>query len=165
MVHARRKLSLAAVVLFAGVLGLLGDGLSARAAPIAVIEGQALDVSAEHLDVDVEHGTAVLKGNVVARLGELEVRCPTVELSYDESPRVKWAHARGGVSAHFKGIDATASAADLDAANRAVTLTGGVRLARGRGWITAEQATIDLGSGKVSLQEVKGSIPVDPVRH
>jgi lipopolysaccharide export system protein LptA len=164
MATDHRKTTLAAVIALAGAVGFLGDGLSARAAPIAVIEGEALDVSAEHLDVDVEHGTASLKGNVVARLGELEVRCPSVELGYDESPRVKWAHARGGVTARFKGVEATSNAAELDAKSRTVTLTGGVRLARGRGWITADQATVDIGSGKVSLQEVKGSIPVDPTR-
>ncbi|HEX4336257.1 MAG TPA: LptA/OstA family protein [Polyangiaceae bacterium] len=163
MLLARRNIGLVACIAFAGVFGMFGDGLTARAAPIAVIEGRALDVSAERLDIDVEHGTAHLEGNVVARLGELEVRCPTVELSYDESPRVKWARARGGVTARFKGIEATSSAAELDAHNRSVVLTGGVRLSRGKGWITAEQATVDVASGKVSLQEVKGSIPVDAV--
>ncbi len=165
MARFQQKLGLLAAVALAGALALLGDGLTARAAPIAVIEGEALDVSAEHLDVDVERGTATLRGNVVARLGELEVRCPTIELSYDESPRVKWARAKDGVSARFKGIEATSTSAELDAKSRTVTLTGGVRLARGRGWVTAEQATVDIASGKVSLREVKGSLPVDPTHH
>jgi len=107
----------------------------------------------------------VLTGNVTARLGELEVRCPTVELSYDESPRVKWAKGKGGITARFKGIEATAAAVELDAPARSVALSGGVRLSRGKGWITAERAVIDTATGKVSLQEVKGSIPVDPVHH
>jgi lipopolysaccharide export system protein LptA len=146
-------------------LGLVvfGDGFAthtASAAPLVVVDGEALDVSADHFDIDVERGTATLQGNVVARVGELEVRCPTVVLSYDESPRVKWARAKGGVVARFKGIDATSSVAELDAKSRAVTLSGGVRLSRGRGWITAQQAIVDIATGKVSLQEVKGMIPV-----
>jgi lipopolysaccharide export system protein LptA len=160
---ARRQVTLLAAVAVAGVGALLGDGLAARAAPLAVIEGQALDVSAEHVDVDVEHGTALLTGNVVAHLGDLEVRCPAIELAYDESPRVKWARGKGGVVARFKGIEVTAPAADLDAKSRTIVLTGGVRLARGRGWLSAERASLDIASGKVSLQEVKGSIPVEPV--
>ena len=142
---------------------LFGDGFAGRmahAAPLGVIEGEALDVSADHFDIDVERGTATLHGNVVARLGELEVRCPIVELSYDDSPRVKWARAKGGVAARFKGIDATSAVAELDAKSRAVTLSGGVRLSRGGGWVTAQQATVDIATGKVSLQEVKGVIPV-----
>jgi lipopolysaccharide export system protein LptA len=145
------------------VLAAFGDGFATPnvyAAPLVVIDGEALDVSADHFDIDVERGTATLQGNVVARVGDLEVRCPVVELSYDDSPRVKWARARGGVTARFKGIDATASAAELDAKSRALTLSGGVRLSRGRGWITAQQATVDIATGKVSLQEVKGMIPV-----
>ena len=164
MPRLRRQVSLLAAVAAAGVASLFVDGLPARAAPLAVVEGQALDVSAEHVDVDVEHGTALLTGNVVARLGDLEVRCPTIELGYDESPRVKWARGKGGVVARFKGIEVTAPAAELDAKSRTVILSGGVRLARGRGWMSAERATLELASGKVSLQEVKGSIPVEPVR-
>jgi len=161
MVVTRLKLGAFCAVTLATGLVVFGHGLAAQAAPLAVIEGEALDVSADHFDIDVERGTATLQGNVVARLGELEVRCPRVELSYDDSPRVKWARAKGGVVARFKGIDATSSAAELDARNRSVTLSGGVRLARGRGWVTAQQATVDIASGKVSLHEVKGSIPVD----
>jgi lipopolysaccharide transport protein LptA len=153
------------LVATAAALGLavFGDGFAthaAHAAPLAVIDGEALDVSADHFDIDVERGTAILQGNVVARVGELEVRCPAVELTYDDSPRVKWARAKGGVTARFKGVDATSTVAELDAKARTVTLSGGVRLSRGRGWITAQQATVDIATGKVSLQEVKGMIPV-----
>ena len=164
----RRHAALLAAITSVGVVGVLslfGDGLVARAAPLAVIEGEVLDVSAEHVDVDVERGSALLTGNVTARIGDLEVRCPTIELSYDESPRVKWARGKGGVHARFKGVEATAPAAELDAKSRTVTFSGGVRLARGRGWMSAERATLNLESGKVSLQEVKGSIPVEPVQH
>jgi hypothetical protein len=51
---------------------------------------------------------------------------------------------------------------ELDATAHSVVLTGGVRLARGRGWVTAEHATIDVASGRVSLEDVKGSLPVRP---
>jgi hypothetical protein len=41
-----------------------------------------------------------------------------------------------------------------------VRLFGGVKLTRGSGWVEAATATIDLVSHKVTLKEVKGSIPV-----
>lgn len=136
----------------------------AEADPLAVVDGEALDVSADRVDVDVEHGTALLTGNVSTRLGELEVHCPSVEIRYDRSPRVSFARGTGGVAARLKGIDATASVVEFDASSHTVAFHGNVRLSRGRGWVTAEHATVDVGSGKVSLQEVKGSIPVDPVK-
>jgi len=137
---------------------------TARADPLAVIEGEALDVSAEHLEVDVEHGQARLEGDVSLRLGDLEVKCPTVEIRYDRSPKVSWARGAGGVNAKLKGIEATAVSVEFNANSRTVDFRGNVRLTRGRGWVTAEHATVDIGSGKVSLEDVKGSIPVDQAR-
>ncbi|HVU01902.1 MAG TPA: LptA/OstA family protein [Polyangiaceae bacterium] len=133
----------------------------ASADSLGVVEGQALDVSAERLDVDVERGTALLQGSVSAKLGDLEVHCPTVEIRYDRSPRISFAKGTGGVTARLKGIDATATTVEFEAASRTVTLDGNVRLSRGKGWVTAEHATVDVATGKVSLQEVKGSIPVE----
>lgn len=137
----------------------------AGAAPLAVIEGDAVDVSADQLEVDVERGQARLDGSVVLRIGDLEVKCPTVELKYDRSPRVSWARGTGGVSARLRGVEATATAIEFESGSRTVDLRGAVKLSRGRGWITAEHALIDIGSGKVTLEDVKGSIPVDPARH
>ena len=163
--RSMRISTVSAVVTLASLAGVLVWARFAGADPLAVIEGEALDVSADRLDVDVEHGTALLQGNVSTRLGELEVHCPMVEIKYDRSPRVSFARGTGGVTARLKGIDATASVVEFDAASRTVAFHGTVRLSRGRGWVTAEHATVDVASGKVSLQEVKGSIPVDPVKH
>jgi lipopolysaccharide transport protein LptA len=131
------------------------------AAPLAVVEGEALDVSAERLEVDVERGVALLQGNVTLTFGEVEIRCPNVEIRYDRSPRVSFAKGTGGVTARLKGTEATADAIEFDAASRKVSLSGSVRLTRGRGWMRAERATLDIASGKVSLEDVKGSIPIE----
>jgi lipopolysaccharide export system protein LptA len=158
-------MTITAVATLASLSGVLVWARFATADTLAVVEGEALDISADRVEVDIERGTALLQGNVSTRLGELEVHCPTVEIRYDRSPRVSFARGTGGVSARLKGIDATANAVEFDAASRTVALHGSVRLSRGRGWVTAEHATVDIASGKVSLQEVKGSIPVDPARH
>lgn len=135
---------------------------AAQGDPLLVVAGETLDVTATKLDVDIEKGTAVLEGNVSARMGELEVLCPKVEVRYDEAPKVRWARGSGGVRAKVKGIEATASSVELNVARRTVKLSGGVRLSRGRGWVKAESASIDLATRKVTLNEVKGSIPVEP---
>lgn len=43
---------------------------------------------------------------------------------------------------------------------RTIKLSGGVKLSRGRGWVTADSAAIDINTRKVTLEDVKGSIPV-----
>lgn len=119
-----------------------------------------LEMSADHLDLDVEAKTAVLKGHVKLTKGAMIVSCPRVDVRYDHVPHVTWAKASGGVVAEVKGVRAEAPDAELDLAARTLALRGGVRLTRGEGWITAEQATIHIATAKVSMTEVKGSIPV-----
>src|ERR1700741_214009 len=101
------KLRLAASLL---IFALAGSGVAhqttARADPLGVIEGEVLDVSAERLGVEVPRGQALLEGSVQATLGELRLSCARVEIRYDESPRVEWAKATGGVSVTLKGIEA-----------------------------------------------------------
>lgn len=145
-------------------MALASEEPAATAAPFGVIEGDALDVTAERLDVDVEQGQARLDGAVSLRVGDLEIKCSSVEIRYDRSPRVSWARGKGGVVARLRGVEAIAGVIEFDADARKVDLRGGVRLSRGKGWVTAEHAVIDIASGKVSLEGVKGSIPVDPPR-
>jgi len=64
------------------------------------------------------------------------------------------------VSARAKGFAATAAAVEVDVQRRSVRLVGSVRLSRGRGWVTADSATVDLNTRKVVLNDVQGSIPV-----
>ncbi len=130
--------------------------------PLGVIGGEALDVMAEKLDVDVDRGTATLNGKVRAKLGELQVECPTVDIRYDTAPNVRYAKGTKGVRAAFRDIVAKAETVEVDVAKRQLLLSGGVQLTRGRGWVKADRALIDLATHKVSLQEVTGSIPVEP---
>src|SRR5882672_6825118 len=92
----RRSLVMSVVATVTLLSGFLAWERFATADPLAVVEGEALDVSADRVDVDVERGTALLQGNVATRLGELEVHCPTVEIRYDRSPRVSFARGTGG---------------------------------------------------------------------
>ena len=146
----------------AALAGLSLPNPSAQADPLAVIAGETLDVKADKLDVDIEKGTATLTGNVSAVMGDLSVACPKVEIKYDEAPKVRWARGTGGVNANIKGIIAKAASVEVDVASRSVKLIGSVRLSRGKGWVEAERAQIDIATRKVTLHEVKGSIPVEP---
>lgn len=156
----RRAIAIPSLVV-ALVAGLLIDRpIPANAGTLGVIDGQTLDVGADKLNVDIEKGTATLDGHVQAALGEMHVECSRIELKYDEAPKVRWAKGSGGVSAKLKGIEATAAQFEVDVAHRSIKLSGGVKLSRGRGWVTADSAAIDINTRKVTLEDVKGSIPV-----
>jgi lipopolysaccharide export system protein LptA len=122
----------------------------------------ALDVSADQLDVDVQAKTAVLSGNVkLSKAGAgMTVSCPRVDARYDDAPRIIWAKGSGGVVAVIKGVRAEAPEVEIDIPAQTLSLKGGVRIAHGAGFIKAERATIHMATGKVSMSDVKGSIPV-----
>ena len=124
--------------------------------------GDALSLQADQLDVDVGAGEAVLTGNVSLSKGDLKVSCPRIELRFDTSPHVKWAKGSGGVAADVRGVHAEAPEVELDLTKQLLDLRGGVRLTRGQGWLQADRATIDVGTGKVTMSQVKGSVPVPP---
>lgn len=160
-----RSKTLLATISLAGLLALAAspvDLVPEARAGLATVAGEALDVKADTLKVDIDKGEATLLGNVHATLGELSVVCPKVDIRYDEAPKVRWARGSGGVEARLKGIVAQAAVVQVDVAQRRVDLSGGVRLTRGKGWVTAGRASIDIATHKVTLHEVKGSIPVEP---
>ncbi len=160
MRSGRKRSAIAALGLVLMGAVLLDRPQPASAGTLGVIEGQTLDVGADRLNVDIEKGTALLDGHVQATLGDMHVDCSRIELKYDEAPKVRWAKGSGGVVAKLKGIEATAAQFEVDVAHRSIKLSGGVKLSRGRGWVTADTAAIDITTRKVTLEDVKGSIPV-----
>jgi lipopolysaccharide transport protein LptA len=152
-------------------LASLVCALAAFAAPISRASGEppallqvdgTLAVQADRLEVDVSAGEATLTGNVTLTKGDLKVACPRIDLKFDGTPHVIWAKGSGGVTADVRGVHAEGPEAELDLPKQILELRGGVRLARGQGWLQAEQARIDIGTGKVTATQVKGSIPVPP---
>ena len=132
----------------------------AEAEPLLDVGKGDVSVQAEKLELDVATGSAILTGQVVLSKGDLNVRCPRVELKFDTSPHLNWAKGSGGVVADVRGVHGEAPEVELDLKKQILELRGGVKLSRGQGWIQADKATIELGSGKVTATQVKGSIPV-----
>jgi lipopolysaccharide export system protein LptA len=156
-----RVRSLAPLVILAA---LLVPTASAADPILGVGGGDAMNLQADRLDVDVNAGEALLTGNVSLSKGDLRVACPRIDLKFDNSPHMKWARGSGGVSADVRGVHAEAPEVELDLAKQVLELRGGVRLTRGQGWLQADRATIDIGSGRVTMSQVKGSVPVPPPR-
>jgi lipopolysaccharide export system protein LptA len=149
----------------------LAAAFAAFATPLSQAAGEppallqvdgTLAVQADRLEVDVAAGEATLTGNVTLTKGDLKVACPRIDLKFDGTPHVIWAKGSGGVTADVRGVHAEGPEAELDLPKQVLELRGGVRLARGQGWLQAEQARIDIGTGKVTATQVKGSIPVPP---
>jgi lipopolysaccharide export system protein LptA len=134
----------------------------ADADTLLTVGGDPMAVQADRLEVDVLAGEAILTGNVTLSKGDLRVSCPRIDLKFDNSPHITWARGSGGVSAEVRGVHAEGPEVELDLTKQVVDLRGGVRLTRGQGWLQAERATIDIPTAKVTLTQVKGSIPVPP---
>jgi lipopolysaccharide export system protein LptA len=143
-----------------GTFVMLAARPTAYADALAGIGGDVLEIAAERIEVDVPAGTAVLTGHVSLAKGALRVECPRIDVKYDEAPRITWAKGSGGVTADIRGVHAEAPEVELDLAKHVIELRGGVRLTRGQGWINADRASIETKTAKVTLQDVRGSIPV-----
>lgn len=142
----------------------LCSGTGTPAAPAKTLQDLAvgeLEVRADQLDLDVAGDSLVLRGNVQARLGELLLECPTVEARYDAGKRLRSARCSAGATAKMKGFSASAQTVEIDVQRRRLRLIGRVRVVRGRGWLHAETAEVDLATSRVSLNQVRGSIPLD----
>jgi lipopolysaccharide export system protein LptA len=120
-----------------------------------------LELSADLLEVDTKSNSAVLSGKVAMARGELSLKCPRIEAKFDGAgTRVTWAKGSGGVVADVKGVHAEATEFDLDVDKQHLALRGGVRLYRSGGWLAADGADFDLAAGKLSMTNVKASVPV-----
>jgi len=64
------------------------------------------------------------------------------------------------VTADIRGVHAEAPEVELDLARHVLELRGGVRLTRGQGCSMPSGATIEIATAKVTLKDVKGSLPV-----
>jgi lipopolysaccharide export system protein LptA len=142
---------------------LLGSTVSAplaRAEILGGVGGETVSLQAERLDIDILAGEATLTGKVTLAKGDLTVNCPRIDLRFDHAPHVIWARGSGGVTADVRGVHAEAPSVELDLTKQILDLRGGVRLTRGQGWLAADSARIEIATAKVSLVQVKGSIPV-----
>ena len=133
---------------------------SAGAEPLATVDGEPVQVRAERLEIDLKSGVAVLSGDVRLQRGALEVTCGRLEARYDKAPAVRWAKATGGVRATMRELSARASEAELALDRKELTLRGNVRVSRGGAWMRAAEAVVDLKTNRVTLQHVRGAIPV-----
>jgi lipopolysaccharide export system protein LptA len=164
-VSGRRPVWLGAMLALSSLLAIGVIVAGARpslvwAAPPFSLLGEALDVRADQVEVDVAAASAVLSGHVELARKDLRVSCPRVEARFDKEGRIQSAHATGRVVivAGEKGLRGEADEVRLDLAARTAELRGNVRVAQGASSLGAERATVDLATSRVSLEAVRGTL-------
>lgn len=164
-----RRLGFVMVSCVAGVLFALGGTAVGEPAPSAPTEKEpdaktpadaedAIQLQADEMDLDLEEKSAELHGHVELTKPGMSLRCEHMSVRYDQVPIVKWAKGTGGVVLEVRGVKARAPEVVLDLEGNVVTMAGGVRVSRKEGWLSAEQATISLATGRVKLKQVKGVV-------
>jgi lipopolysaccharide export system protein LptA len=152
-----------ATAVAAGALAKSPPSSGASPGGVAETQGDPIDVRADRMSVDLGARTARLEGNVKLRRGDLSLSMAVVDVRLDEAGGVRWAKGTGLVTLDQKGTHAESEAVEVDLARRSVELSGKVRVTRGASRLTAERATIDLASQRVSLSSVEGTLTASDV--
>lgn len=121
-------------------------------------KAKLLELSADRVDIDVEAKSAVLEGHVKLARAGISMGCARAEARFGDGFSLVWAKGTGGVSAEVKGVNVQAPQVEVDFAKQTMSFSGGVKLTKGEGWLSAQRATVRLDTGKVSMSEVEGAL-------
>lgn len=156
---ARRRWSFALLAVALGSAVLVSFRTSLGAAPAFSLAGEPVDLRADRVDVDLGTSTAILEGHVELTRSDLRVSCPRVEARFDKDGRILRAKGAGGVVVIMgpRAIRGEAAEIELDVVARTAELRGNVRVAQGGSTLTAQRASVDLATSRVSLEAVRGT--------
>jgi lipopolysaccharide export system protein LptA len=147
-------------------LALAGLALALQAVPAAAqsLAASALrghdsrapiDVDADRIEVLDSSRQAIFSGNVRVRQGSLAIDAARIRVAYDRpasgDPVIRRLDAEGDVRMRSPSEAARARFAIYDVENRILTLIGGVELARGPERLAGNRLTINLDSGRSTL--------------
>ncbi len=112
----------------------------------------AIEISADNLSVDQDTGTAVFSGNVVIGQGDLRLSAGKVEVVYGGTTgQIARLMATGGTTFVTATEAAEANSADYNIESGYLVLKGDVLLTQGASAISADQMSINLGTGNAEL--------------
>ena len=112
-----------------------------------------VQIDAGDIDVEDRQNRVVFVGGVIATQAGLTVRSQRMLLSYDDesNPTVTRTTATGGVNVSRGNERASGDVAVYDLQRRIITMAGNVTLSRGGDNLNGGRLTIDLNSGRASL--------------
>ncbi len=114
-----------------------------------------IDVDADRIEVLDASNQAIFSGNVRVRQGSLSIDAARIRVAYDRAdgrdPVIRRLDAEGDVRLRSPSEQARARFAIYDVENRVLTLIGGVELARGVERLSGNRLTINLDTGRSTL--------------
>lgn len=122
--------------------------------------GEAVNVTADDLEIDETESTALFTGNVVIVQGSMELRAPRLLAIYgEEGPSdLENFTATGGVEMDFDDQTVTGEQAHYDFAQRILTFTGSVVVVNATGTVNADRLVIDTRAGTSSFSSEGGRV-------
>ncbi len=118
---------------------------------------RAVDVSADHLEVDHGNRTAVFEGRVRATFGTLHLSCKKMSLQYTAEGEVALLSAWGGVVVKTDDGKANAESAKLDVLKGRIILRGNPSVVSGGRRLEGSTIEIDIQSGRVDVLDARGT--------
>ena len=115
-----------------------------------------IDIAAEHGELQVRANRALLSGNVRIQQAEMTLTAARVTATYtgqisDGAPEISRIDATGGVTVTRPGQSARAQYGIYDINRRVITMIGGVTLHQGANTISGGRLTIDLDTGRATI--------------
>jgi len=118
-------------------------------------------IEADRLDVSIERGSAIFKGNVRAVKGDMDLRAQTATLHYDRaSRRVTTLVADGAVSILWGGRHASCDKATWRIQDQVMELLGNVTIVQGAESISGQRVSVDLRRNTQTVEGGQGRVKV-----
>lgn len=124
-----------------------------------------IDFSADLIELQDRANRAIMAGDVTVRQAEMTLASQRMTVNYtgqvlDGSPQVSQLTASGGVTVTRPDQRARSQYAVYDLNRRVITMMGGVSLAQGGNLVSGGRLTLNLDTGRATLDGAAASGPV-----
>jgi lipopolysaccharide export system protein LptA len=116
----------------------------------------SVEVESDRLEIDHKARSARFEGNVLARYGDITLRCDRMTATYSDTNAVTSLLASGHVSVLQGNTSATSGSARLDARLGLLVLEGKPVVIRGANRLEGKRISIHLQSGRLEVTRAKG---------
>ena len=150
--------SFAAAFAAAGLVALV-SGSTAGAQGIAGFNSnQPVDYAADRIELQDRQNRVVLSGDVQITQGDLRLTAQRTTVAYTDNGalRIQRIDATGGVTVTRGNERASGAAGVYDFNRRVIILSGGVALRRGADTLNGGRLTIDLNTGRATMDGGRG---------
>ncbi len=116
----------------------------------------SVEIESDRLEIDHKARSARFEGNVLAKYGDITLRCDRMTVTYSDGGAVTSLLASGHVSVSRGDTSATAGKARLDARLGLLVLEGKPVVIRGSNRLEGKRISIHIQSGRLEVTRAKG---------